>query len=187
MFSAIAWPKIGAKRLLLLFICCLVFISIVVQIVHATDTSRKHMLANGTVVAFQTDNGLYLSRINYGGTAGTNPIEAAKSTIDPYSQFTAILLSNGKFVFRADNGLYLRRINYGGIAGKNPIEAATSTIDPYCQFVLLPQSNGKVVLQADNGLYLSRINYGGTAGTNSIEAAKSTIDPYNQFMMTIIS
>lgn len=92
--------------------------------------------SSGILITLQADTGLYLSRINYGGDGGTNPIEAAKKTVDPYSQFTLIPLDNGKVALQADNGLYLSRINYGGEGGRNPIEAAKKTIDPYSQFTL---------------------------------------------------
>ena len=51
-------------------------------------------LKTGDIIALQADSGtgLYLSRINHGGDGGTNPIEAAKSTIDVYSQFRIIRL-----------------------------------------------------------------------------------------------
>jgi hypothetical protein len=111
--------------------------SITSQVVHASHSIQKRILATGTVVAFQADTGLYLSRINYGGVNGTNPIEAAKSTLDPYCQFTVTLLNNGKIALQADTGLYLSRINYGGAGGRNPIEAAKAAIDPYSQFTMM--------------------------------------------------
>jgi len=46
------------------------------------------ILANSQI-ALQADSGLYLSRIARGDT---NPIEAAKESIDVYSQFKVILL-----------------------------------------------------------------------------------------------
>ena len=156
------------------------------QTTYAAATAPIKSLANDTTIALQADNGLYLSRINYGGVNGTNPIEAAKSTVDASSKFKVMRLENGSFTLQADNGLYLSRINHGGINGTNPIEAAKSAVDPYSQFtIIVLLANGKVALQADNGLYLSRINHGGVNGTNPIEAAKSTFDPYSQFTLTM--
>ncbi len=47
---------------------------------------------DGGKIALQSDNGRFLSRINYGGAGGQNPIEAAKDAIDPYSQFQVEIL-----------------------------------------------------------------------------------------------
>ena len=137
-------------------------------------------LKTGDIIALQADSGtgLYLSRINHGGDGGTNPIEAAKSTIDVYSQFRVTVFANSQIALQADSGLYLSRINRGST---NPIEAAKSTIDVYSQFTITAFDDGIIALRADSGLYLSRINHGGDGGTNPIEAAKSTIDVYSQF------
>ena len=50
---------------------------------------RDKGLQTGDVIALQADTGLYLSRIARGDT---NPIEAEKDSIDPYSQFTITLI-----------------------------------------------------------------------------------------------
>jgi hypothetical protein len=171
-----------------IFFTLLMLIAISSQTAHAATHPSTKSLTKEAVIALRADNGLYLSRINYGGENGTNPIEAAKKTIDPYSEFTIVQLSNGNFTLQADNGLYLSRIHYGGKNGTNPIEAAKKTIDPSSQFAILVfLANGKIALQADNGLYLSRINYGGTNGTNPIEAAKTSLDPYSQFTVITVT
>jgi hypothetical protein len=167
------------------FICALCTLLALIVIsshtTHAATTSPLKLLENEPTITLQADNGLYLSRINYGSK---NPIEAAKTTPDTASKFKIMRLENGNFTLQADNGLYLSRINRGS---RNPIEAAKSKVDPYSQFTIIVfLANGKVALQADNGLYLSRINYGGTNGTNPIEAAKATFDPYSQFTIDFL-
>jgi len=91
---------------------------------------RDKGLQTGDVIALQADTGLYLSRINRGDT---NPIEAEKNSIDPYSQFTVTVLDNSKVALQADTGLYLSRIARGDT---NPIEAEKNSIDPYSQFTI---------------------------------------------------
>ena len=66
------------------------------------------------LVTLQADNGLFLSRINYGGVGGINPIEAEKRMPDIYSQFKVIRLDQQTYAFRADNGKYLSRIRRCG-------------------------------------------------------------------------
>ena len=157
------------------------------QTTYAAATAPIKSLANDTMITLQADNGLYLSRINYGGINGTNPIEAAKSTVDASSKFKAIRINNASFALQADNGLYLSRVNYGGVNGTNPIEAVKSTVDPSSQFIVIViLASGKVALQADNDLYLSRINHGGVNGTNPIEAAKSTVDLPSLFTLAFL-
>ena len=45
-------------------------------------------IATGNTIALQADSGLYLSRI---GRGDLNPIEAAKGSIDQWSQFKVVL------------------------------------------------------------------------------------------------
>jgi hypothetical protein len=169
--------------------CSLVaFIAISAHTTYAATQTSVKSLDNEMVIALQADNGLYLSRVNYGGNNSASLIEANKSSIDADSQFKLVRVSDNHFALQADNGLYLSRVNYGGNNGTNPIEAAKKTADPYSQFVVVMMlGSGKVALQADNGLYLSRINYSGKSVANPIEAAKSTIDSASQFTITIIS
>jgi len=54
---------------------------------------RDKGLQTGDVIALQADTGLYLSRIARGDT---NPIEAEKNSIDPYSQFTVTLIQSSR-------------------------------------------------------------------------------------------
>jgi F420-dependent methylenetetrahydromethanopterin dehydrogenase len=74
---------------------------------------------------------MYLSRIRRGSL---DPIEAAKSNIDVFCQFTVTDLSNGQIALQADTGMYLSRIRRGSL---DPIEAAKSNIDVFCQFTLV--------------------------------------------------
>jgi len=74
---------------------------------------------------------LYLSRIARGDT---NPIEAAKESIDVYSQFKVTILANSQIALQADSDLYLSRIARGDT---NPIEAAKESIDGYSQFKVI--------------------------------------------------
>jgi hypothetical protein len=74
---------------------------------------------------------MYLSRIS---RQGKEPIEAAKSTLDVFCQFTVTALANGQIALQADTGKYLSRISRPGM---EPIEAAKSTMDVFCQFTLV--------------------------------------------------
>jgi ribosomal silencing factor RsfS len=88
------------------------------------------ILRNGQVITLQADNGLYLSRIRRGDL---DPIEAAKSTVDVFCQFTVNVLPNNQITLQADNSLYLSRIRRGSL---DPIEAAKSSVDVFCQFTI---------------------------------------------------
>ena len=133
------------------------------------------------LITLQADNGLFLSRINYGGVGGINPIEAEKNMPDIYSQFKVIRLDQQTYAFQADNGKYLSRIRRGG---KDAIEAAKTTIDVYSRFKVHQVRPGVIALQADNGKFWSRINRG--TGYNPIEAVKIEPDIYSQFTITAV-
>ncbi|MEY3867146.1 MAG: hypothetical protein RLZZ338_1037 [Cyanobacteriota bacterium] len=137
--------------------------------------SPSSKFKTGDTISLKADNGKYLSRINRGSV---DPIEAAKSVVDPYSKFVVTVLADGKIALKADNGKYLSRINRGSI---DAIEAAKDSIDPYSQFTFTVLADGKIVLKADNDKYLSRINRG---SIDSIEAAKNPSDVYCQFVVS---
>ncbi len=88
-------------------------------------------IKTGDTIAIKADDGLYLSRIARGDT---NPIEAAKDSIDEYSQFKVTILANSQIALQADSGLYLSRIARGDT---NPFEAAKESIDVYSQFKVI--------------------------------------------------
>ena len=142
------------------------------EIVSKLVISPSLSINTGDTIAIQADDGLYLSRIARGDE---NPIEAAKDSIDVYSQFKVTILANGQIALQADSGLYLSRLARGD---ENPIEAAKDSIDAYSQFKVTILANGQIALQADSGLYLSRIARG---DENPIEAAKDSIDAFSQF------
>jgi len=98
------------------------------EIMSKLVISPSLSIDTGNTIAIQADNGLYLSRI---GRGDLNPIEAAKGSIDAYSQFKVTILANGQIALQADSGLYLSRIGRGDL---NPIEAAKGSIDAYSQF-----------------------------------------------------
>jgi hypothetical protein len=134
-------------------------------------------------IYLQADNGMYLSRINRG--VGLNPIEAAKSGIDPNCRFVVTILDDLTIALQADNGMYLSWISSGD---SDPIEAAKSGIDTYCHFRVLQlcsaQDQSYLALQAENGMYFSRISRG---GLDPIEAAKSGVDSYSCFRVSRLS
>ena len=133
------------------------------------------------LVTLQADNGLFLSRINYGGVGGRNVIEAEKKTPDIHSQFKVIRLDQQTYAFRADNGKYLSRIRRGG---KDTIEAAKTTIDDPSRFKVYQFQPGVIALKADNGKFWSRINRG--TSYDPIEAAKIKPDIHSQFTITAV-
>ena len=135
------------------------------------------VLSPSALITLQADNGLFLSRINYGGVGGINPIEAEKKTPEMPSQFKVIKLEELTYAFQADNGKYLSRIRR---CGKDTIEAAKTTIDVYSRFKVHGVRPGVIAIQADNGKFLSRINRG--TGYNAIEAVKTKLDIPSQFI-----
>jgi hypothetical protein len=147
--------------------------------VNCSGGSSAPQLKTGTVIALQADNDKYLSRINRG--SNYDPIEAAKSSIDPYCKFIVTVLADGKIALKADTGKYLSRIRRSGEI--DPVEAAKDSIDPFCQFTVTTLANGKILLQGDTGKYLSRIRRG---GIDAIEVAKLPSDVFCQFGLTVL-
>ena len=128
-------------------------------------------------VAFLTDNGFYVSRINRDG--GLIPLETTRFGDEAaMSQFVVSVLSNNQIALQADNGLYVSRMDRG--TGLAPIEATKTSIDASCQFTVSVFPENRIALLADNGNYVSRIN---RAAINPIEAAKTNIDSQCQFVL----
>ncbi len=87
----------------------------------------------GDTISLKGDNDKYLNRIIRGNLDPIEAMEAAKDSIDAYSQFNVTVLADGKIVLKADNDKYLSRINRGRI---NPIEATKNTSDVFFQCVV---------------------------------------------------
>ena len=60
------------------------------------STDNFITLVDGTVITLKADNGLYLSRINYGGT-GQDYIEASKHTKDIFCKFFVTQMEMRKY------------------------------------------------------------------------------------------
>jgi hypothetical protein len=139
-----------------------------------TPTPAPPTLRTGQIIALRADNGMYLSRIS---RPGKEPIEAAKSALDIFCQFTVTTLANGQIALQADTGKYLSRISRPNM---EPIEAAKSALDIFSQFTVTTLANGQIALQADTGKYLSRIS---RPNMEPIEAAKNALDIFCQFTL----
>lgn len=100
--------------------------------------SPTKILRTSDTVVLQADDQLYWSRINRGNT---DPIEAAKNSIDPFCRFVVSVQENSRTALPADNSWYLSRINRGST---NPIEAAKPNIDPFRLFTVTTLSNGEL-------------------------------------------
>jgi thymidine kinase len=84
-----------------------------VTVQNNNDANAKWVLERvGTKVALKASNGNYLSRCNgcwFGAAYPDSAFAHLATPNEPYSQWTPVKQSNGKWVFQADTGKYLAR------------------------------------------------------------------------------
>ena len=84
-----------------------------VSVESNNDANAKWVLERvGTKVALKASNGNYLSRCNgcwFGAAYPDSAFAHLATPNEPYSQWTPVKQSNGKWVFQADTGKYLAR------------------------------------------------------------------------------
>jgi thymidine kinase len=139
-------PKLGTRTLQAdnggyLRLCTNCGANNAVSIEANNDANAKWVLSRvGTKLALKAANGNYLSRCN-GCWRGAYPDSAfahLSTPNEPYSQWTAVKQSNGKWTFQADTGRYLSRCN-GCARSSVPNLAFVHEANPasaYSQFVL---------------------------------------------------
>jgi hypothetical protein len=131
----------------------------------------------GAQVAFKGSNGKYLSRCNtcWGGGSSSLPDSAFVHVADhkPYSLWTPVLQSNGKYSFLSDNGRFLARCEncVGGVSSPNlafvhEANSANAWAQWDVAYTNLPKL-GPVTIQADNGAYLKICSTCGGAYPNA--------------------
>ncbi|MGH0182684.1 UNVERIFIED_CONTAM: hypothetical protein FKN15_010355 [Acipenser sinensis] len=93
----------------------------------------KVLYASEGKILLQDKQGMYLSRINWGGVGGIDSIMASKAEPDIFCEFE-VFLDSGKVILRADNGKFLSRVARG--FNKMNIEAAKTAPDEFCSFAI---------------------------------------------------
>lgn len=125
------------------------------------------------LVAFQADDGRWLSRIQ---RDGLHPIEVSKSTPDEYCWFRVQPYSGTNpnlIMLKADNGAMVRMVMRNNVP---VLEALGPELHVNCLLAICKL----VQLRARNGNYLKRVNRGD--GFNPIEAATPTPDAFSTFV-----
>lgn len=140
-------PKLGTRTLQadnggFLRLCSGCGATNAISIESKNDANAKWVLSRvGTKLALKASNGNFLSRCNNCWARGAYPDSAfahLNNPSQPYSQWTAVKQSNGKWTFQADTGKYLTRCN--NCARSNQPNLAfvheTNPAMPYAQFTL---------------------------------------------------
>ncbi|XP_041096147.1 uncharacterized protein LOC121307892 isoform X2 [Polyodon spathula] len=157
----------------------------------------KVLSASEGKILLQDKQGMYLSRINWGGVGGIDSIMASKAKPDMFCEFE-VFIDSGKIILRADNGKFLCKVVHG--SNKRNIEADKTAPDEFCSFAVssgeqkpptkLPtkslsplnsyiNTDRLAAFQADNGMYWCSVPH--LSGMNNIEAASPIIEEWCVF------